>query len=386
MSAGPTRTAPAVTVCNVYIDGYNFYYSISKRDHEFLKLGWCDFSLLSSRLVKKAFPGARVGAVKYFTAPVTRHEIHPGEARRQQLWLDALKFGTRSQVRVIQGYYAQHEDKPRVEKQTDTNLAISMIRDAIMSPGDPRHGMFRGRDSFSACNGVLLVSGDSDFLPAAQMVGNYGMEVAIFRQVGDHDGGKNRAHPKIHSHEIAEEDLKRSMLPDHIPREDGTAITWSEYMELKIASEVVSPEVDRECLAQCQAEAANSDDNETRVGCVIRHSRRGIIVRGHNSLPRGVQAFPPERLSRPGKYAWIEHAERNALYRAARNGIPLRGCTMYVEVMPCVDCARGIIQSDIKEVVVSQDRMQAYSNSAYREQHIIAEVLFTEAGVSLRMA
>jgi dCMP deaminase len=261
-----------------------------------------------------------------------------------------------------------------------------MIRDAIMSPGDPRHGMFRGRDSFSACNGVLLVSGDSDFLPAVQMVGNYGMEVAVFRQVGDRDGGRNLAHPKIHPHVIAEEDLERSMLPDHIPREDGTAITWTQYMDLKIASEAVSLEVDHECFAQCQTEAAESDDNETKVGCVVRHPRRGIVVRGHNSIPRGVKAFPPERLLRPEKYVWIEHAERNALYRAARNGIPLRGCTMYVELMPCVDCARGIIQSDIKQVVVSRDRMRDYSNSVYREQHAIAEVLFKEAGVHLRMA
>ncbi len=386
MSAGATRTAPAVSVCNVYIDGYNFYYSISKRDHQFLKLGWCDFSLLSSRLVKRAFPGARVGAVKYFTAPVSRHEIHHGEARRQQLWLDALKFGSRSQVRVIHGYYAQHEDKPRVEKQTDTNLAISMIRDSIMSPDDLRHGEFCGRDHFSPCNGALLVSSDSDFLPAVRMVGDYGMDVAIFRQVGDHDGSKNRAHPKLHQHEIAEEDLKCSMLPDRIPREDGPPITWTEYMELKKASEAVSPAVDNECFAQCQTEALESDDHETKVGCVVRHPRRGIVVRGHNTLPRGVKAFPAERLLRPEKYTWIEHAERNALYRAARNGIPLRGCTMYVELMPCVDCARGIIQSDIKQVVVSRDRMRDYSNLIYREQHAISEVLFKEAGVQLRMA
>jgi hypothetical protein len=94
------------------------------------------------------------------------------------------------------------------------------------------------------------LSGDSDFLPAVQMVGNYGMEVAIFRQVGDHDSGKNGSDPKIQSHVIAEEDLKRSMLPDRIPLGDGTAITWSEYMELKIASEMVSSEHDRACLAE----------------------------------------------------------------------------------------------------------------------------------------
>jgi deoxycytidylate deaminase len=59
---------------------------------------------------------------------------------------------------------------------------------------------------------------------------------------------------------------------------------------------------------------------------------------------------------------------------------------MYVDLMPCADCARGIIQSGIKEVVVSQDRMQVYSNSAYREQHAIAEAMLTEARVRLRLA
>jgi deoxycytidylate deaminase len=59
---------------------------------------------------------------------------------------------------------------------------------------------------------------------------------------------------------------------------------------------------------------------------------------------------------------------------------------MYVDLMPCADCARGIIQSGIKEVVVSRYRMQGYSNSVYREQQIAAEVLLSEAGVKLRMA
>ena len=176
------------------------------------------------------------------------------------------------------------------------------------------------------------------------------------------------------------------MLSDPILREDSTAITWSEYLEMKIASEAVAPlQLDREFWDQCQAEAANSDDNETKLGCVVRNPKGDIIARGHNALPFGVHRTPPERLARPGKYAWIEHAERNAIYSAARSGTSLRRCTMYVELMPCADCARGIIQSGIKEVVVSQDRMQAYSNSAYREQHIIAETLFKEAGIRVRM-
>jgi tRNA(Arg) A34 adenosine deaminase TadA len=159
------------------------------------------------------------------------------------------------------------------------------------------------------------------------MMGNYAIEVAIFRPVDDDASRQVPIHPGIHTYRTAEDDLRNSMLPDRIPREGGPAITWTEYMELKMASEA-----------------------ETRVGCVVRHPRRGTVVRGQNSLPRGVKAFPPERLFRPEKYAWIEHAERNALYQAARNGIPFRGCTMYVELMPCVDCARGIIQAGIEQV------------------------------------
>ena len=59
---------------------------------------------------------------------------------------------------------------------------------------------------------------------------------------------------------------------------------------------------------------------------------------------------------------------------------------MYVALMPCVDCARGIIQAGLWEVVVSKERMQAYSSPTYREQHLIAASLLKEAGVVLRTA
>ena len=170
----PANSAPTPSAVNVYIDGYNFYYSISKRHPPFLKLGWCNFCTLAEKLVEKAFPGARVGAVKYFTANVGGFGIKPGEAERQRLWLDALKFETRGQVRVIKGFHDKSDDKPRVEKQTDTKLAISIVRDTIKSPGDSWHDTFVA-DPYSACDGVLLISGDRDLVPALEMVRNYGI-------------------------------------------------------------------------------------------------------------------------------------------------------------------------------------------------------------------
>ena len=386
MTPGLPQTESTVNVCNVYIDGYNFYYSISKRNQpELLELGWCDFCALSDILVSSAFPGARVGAVKYFTAPVRDLEINAGEAQRQQLWLDALRWGSKGNVCIIEGYYAQHDDKPRVEKQTDTNLAISIVRDAIMPDGDLRRRQYTGRDPFVPCDGALIISGDSDFLPAAKMVAQYGRSVAVFRPIGNEDRRKP-AYQNIRWYDVTRENLYASKLPERIAGPEGAQYTWSRYLELKAASSISSPELDRDCLAKCQAEAAKSVDRDTQVGCVIVGPRREVRAKGHNTLPRGVHGFPADRLVRPDKYTWIEHAERNAIYDAAKNGIPLRGCTMYVDMMPCADCARGIIQSGIKEVVVSSARMQGYSNSVYREQHIVAEALLREAGVTLRLA
>ena len=37
-----------------------------------------------------------------------------------------------------------------------------------------------------------------------------------------------------------------------------------------------------------------------------------------------------DRWERPEKYSWVEHAERNAIYAAAREGVRLAGATMYI--------------------------------------------------------
>jgi dCMP deaminase len=390
----PNSPTDLPKVVNVYIDGYNFYYSISNRiEPELLQLGWCNFGILADRLVKKAWPAARVGAVKYYTALVPRHlEIRSKEVERQTHWLEALKFGTKGRVKIIEGYYTRHNDKPRTEKQSDVSLAISMVRDALMSPTDDRHDQLSGEDEFASCEGVIGISADKDFLPAAKMVGSYGKKVAIFRPLGHALDGRPK-YQNVEYFDITEEDLRRSRLPDRIEQDKGKAITWTRYCELKADSMRASrkiappdPEFDCNCQHECRLEAEKSIDTDTQVGCVVVDLERKIQVRGHNTLPRGIAAEPPERLGRPDKYTWVEHAERNAIYSAARSGIELAGCTMYVDLTPCVDCARGIIQAGLWEVVVSKERMRSYSSPTYREQQMIAASLLKEAGVVLRMA
>ncbi len=50
----------------------------------------------------------------------------------------------------------------------------------------------------------------------------------------------------------------------------------------------------------------------------------------------------------------VVHAEANAIAYAAKEGISTKGCTLYVTLSPCINCANLIIQAGIKEVVYAE--------------------------------
>jgi dCMP deaminase len=102
-------------------------------------------------------------------------------------------------------------------------------------------------------------------------------------------------------------------------------------------------------LEQCDIVSKNSRDANTKVGCVITRNGQ-ILETGYNDLINNV-VETPEKVTRPLKTVWIEHAERNAIYKAARKGLSLENSTIYLNWWPCVDCCRAIIQSGIIEIV-----------------------------------
>lgn len=123
--------------------------------------------------------------------------------------------------------------------------------------------------------------------------------------------------------------------------------------------------------------ASWSEDDSTKVGAVIISKDNDLKSTGWNGLPRGVNfATMPER---PEKYLYMEHAERNAIYNATRNGISLQDSHIYVTHFPCSDCARAIIQSGIKKVF--------YNKKLATEQWIASnnasELMFMKAGVKV---
>lgn len=90
-----------------------------------------------------------------------------------------------------------------------------------------------------------------------------------------------------------------------------------------------------------------SEDKSRQVGAVIIGKAKEVRSVGFNGLPRGISADIGLRHSAENgeKYHWFEHAERNAIYNAARVGISTLGCEMFCTLFPCSDCLRAIVQS-----------------------------------------
>ncbi|MDD7313306.1 MAG: dCMP deaminase family protein [bacterium] len=125
-----------------------------------------------------------------------------------------------------------------------------------------------------------------------------------------------------------------------------------------------------------------SKDPSTKVGAVVVGPDKEIRSTGYNGLVRGVDDDIPERLERPTKYDFFEHAERNAVYNACRIGTSLKDCIIYVTSMPCPDCARAIIQAGIKMVVTYKfEPVEGQPVGTWRDKVSYSEQMFKEAGV-----
>lgn len=93
-----------------------------------------------------------------------------------------------------------------------------------------------------------------------------------------------------------------------------------------------------------------SKDPSTKVGCVIVGPDKEIRSTGFNGFPRGI-ADNWRLEDRELKYPLICHAEENAIMHAARIGVSIKGCVMYITHQPCCRCARAMIQAGIKQMI-----------------------------------
>ena len=126
--------------------------------------------------------------------------------------------------------------------------------------------------------------------------------------------------------------------------------------------------------------AMRSKDPNTQVGACIVDGDNRILSTGYNGFPYGCSddEFPWERTGERNdtKYPFVVHAELNAILNA--RGKNLSGAKIYVDLFPCNECAKAIIQSGIKEVVYLSDKY------AQTLDTIASKRMLRSAGVELR--
>ena len=152
-SSLPKPCVPGRKRCIVYIDGFNLYYGALRGG----RYKWLNLE----RYFQLLLPNDDIQQIRYFTAKVVGTS-----ATRQNAYLSALE--TLPLLEVILGKFKAKQiqglcptcplPKPQYfstfeEKRTDVNIALWMLHDAM-------HDL---------CDRIVLVSGDSDLVPAIAM-------------------------------------------------------------------------------------------------------------------------------------------------------------------------------------------------------------------------
>ena len=129
--------------------------------------------------------------------------------------------------------------------------------------------------------------------------------------------------------------------------------------------------------------AGRSKDPNTQVGAVIVSENNRVLSTGYNGTPNGFNDddFPWGRDGNPleTKYMFVCHAEANAIDNFRGYKKDFENARIYVDLFPCNECAKKIIQSGIKEVVYLSDK---YADS---DSTKASKLLFDTCGVRYRM-
>ncbi len=139
-------------------------------------------------------------------------------------------------------------------------------------------------------------------------------------------------------------------------------LTWDEYF-----------------MAIAKLSAMRSKDPSTQVGACIVSDDNRILSIGYNGAPNGFsdEKFPWAREGKKleTKYPYVCHSELNAIVNYRGNKKDLENAKIYVDLFPCNECAKIIIQSGIKEIIYLSNKY------AKEEEWIAARRLFDECGV-----
>lgn len=160
---------------------------------------------------------------------------------------------------------------------------------------------------------------------------------------------------------------------------------------------------DRFAFAQAHAHLNMSKDPSTHCGAVIVGPDRETLCGGFNGFPRGINDSEERLTNRELKHKLVVHAEANSLLVAAKRGIKIQSCHLYLIVQstdgmywggpPCSRCIVEIIQVGLASVTVlappSPKAVTAWMlargyTSSWLQDYELSRELMSEAGIFYR--
>ena len=139
---------------------------------------------------------------------------------------------------------------------------------------------------------------------------------------------------------------------------------------------------DQYFMAVAQLSAMRSKDPSTQVGACIVSDDNRILSIGYNGAPNGFTdaSFHWDRAGEDlyTKYFYVCHAEMNAILNYRGSKKELENAKIYVDLFPCNECAKLIIQSGIKEVIYLSDK---YNGT---DSNLASKHLFDVCGVKYK--
>jgi len=245
VSEGALRT-------RVYIDGYNLYYGCLKNTAD----KWLDLRALATHILGNV-PYERNGesvryslcapAIKYFTAPILSAFARADDSVVcQSQYHAALRGHLGGEIQIVAGYHdarparahAVVKGKPAgksplvdiwklEEKQSDVALALHAFCDAVLDEVDQ----------------VIVVTNDSDFAPAMQMIRQHtGVVLGVIAPVRE-GYGRSRVNRALDEHahwtrtHILDDEFAASQLPPMVRLKGGAVhkpLSWYPCPELLI--------------------------------------------------------------------------------------------------------------------------------------------------------
>jgi uncharacterized LabA/DUF88 family protein len=194
----------------LYVDGFNLYHGLhAKTGRAHL---WLDLVALARSLR----PRSKLVAVRYFTAPVLND---PAAASRQSDYIGALAAHSGADLEIVQGRYQAKQMACRTcgvqwtkyeEKETDVNIAVSLVADAASGSIDA----------------ALLLSADSDLAPAVRVARRLNPQLFITAAFPPNRHSAELKKMMPNSFQIGISKIKSAQLPATVT-DPARGLSWS---------------------------------------------------------------------------------------------------------------------------------------------------------------